>query len=106
MSTASTGSVLEGGMRLALLDIEMSETTQERHRCRNPRCGKPFAVVYRRCLEDVLIPLPMACPSCGRWGVVMVTSGAVREDRGTWVLPLGHAVVPHQTPSDLRDPHA
>jgi hypothetical protein len=51
-------------------------------------------VVYRRSLEDVPIPLPVACPSCGSWDVVMVNTGAVRESRGTWVLPLGPAVAP------------
>jgi DNA-directed RNA polymerase subunit RPC12/RpoP len=83
----------------------MSEATQDRHRCRNPRCRKPFALVYRRSPEDVMIPLTVACPRCGSWDVVMVTTGAVRRAEGTWVLPLGHGVVPHQTPSDLQDPH-
>ena len=70
----------------------MSETTQDRHRCRNPRCRRPFAVVYHRSLADVPIPLTVACPRCGRWGVVMVSAGAVRESPGTWVLPVEHSV--------------
>ena len=49
-------------------------------------------MVYRRSLEDVPISLALACPRCGRWDVVMVTTGAVRQAQGTWVLPLDHAV--------------
>ena len=63
-------------------------------------------MVYRHSLEDVPISLAVACPRCGRWDVVMATTGAVRQTQGLWVLPLGHAVVPPQTPSDLQDPHA
>ncbi len=61
-------------------------------------------MVYHHSRADVPIPLTVACPRCGKWDVVMVTTGAVRQAQGTWVLPLGHGAVPHQTPSDLPDP--
>jgi hypothetical protein len=70
----------------------MSDTTQDRHRCHNPGCGRPFALVYRRSSHDVPIPLAVACPRCGSWDVVMVATGAVREAEGTWVLPLDYGV--------------
>jgi len=73
-------------------DGEMNGTSQDRHRCQNPRCRKSFAVVYHRSCDDVQIPLAVACPRCGRWGVVMVSAGAVSESPGTWVLPVEHSV--------------
>ena len=66
----------------------MSDATQDRHRCHNPECRRRYAVVYHRSWHDVPISLAVACPSCGRWDVVMVTTGAVRETQGTWVVPL------------------
>ena len=68
----------------------MNEATQARHRCHNPACRKPFAVVCHRSYYDVQIPLAVACPRCGSWDVVMVPTGAVRETEGTWVVPLAH----------------
>jgi hypothetical protein len=70
----------------------MDETSMDRHRCHNPRCRRPFAVVYRRCWHDVPIPMAIACPHCGSWGVVLVPTGAVRESDGTYVLPLDYRV--------------
>ena len=70
----------------------MSEATQDRHRCQNPECRRPYAVVYHKSTHDVPIPLAVACPRCGRWGVVMVPTAAVRETQGTWVLPIEHGV--------------
>jgi hypothetical protein len=32
--------------------------------------------------------MAVACPRCGRWAVVMVPTGAVRETEGSYVLPL------------------
>jgi hypothetical protein len=32
--------------------------------------------------------MAVACPRCGRWAVVMVTTGAVRETEGSYVLPI------------------
>ena len=49
-------------------------------------------MVYHRSQHDVPIPLAVACPRCGRWGVVMVPTAAVRETQGTWVLPIEHGV--------------
>jgi hypothetical protein len=66
----------------------MEATAFERHRCRHPRCRRPFAVIYRRSLQDVPIPMAVACPHCRRWDVVMVPTGAARESEGAWVLPL------------------
>ena len=79
-------------MNLALHTLEMSETTQDRHRCHNPACRRPFAVVYQHSLYDVPIPLAVACPRCGSWDVLMVPTGAVSEDAGTWVLPLTQGI--------------
>jgi len=70
----------------------MSEAAQDRHRCRNPACRRPFAVVYHRSVHDVPIPLAIACPRCGNWDVVMVPTGAVDETAGTWVLPLAQGI--------------
>ena len=80
------------GTDLALVTGEMSEPTQDRHRCHNPECRKPFAVVYHRSLHDVPIPLAVACPRCGSWDVVMVATGAVMEAAGTFVLPLAQGI--------------
>lgn len=60
----------------------------DRHRCHAPRCGRPYAVVYRRSFLDVPVPLAVACPRCGCWEVVMVPTGAVRESEGCYVLPI------------------
>lgn len=70
----------------------MTETTQDRHRCHNPGCGRPFAVVCRWSWHDVPVPLAVACPRCGSWDVVMVPTGAVLESQGTWVIPLESGV--------------
>jgi len=75
----------------------MRDATQDRHRCHNPACRRPFALVYHRSWYDVSIPLAMACPRCGSWDVVMVPTGAVCETQGTWVLPLDHAVASLET---------
>jgi len=75
----------------------MSDTTQDRHRCHNPECGRPFVVVYRRSRHDVPIPLAVACPRCGSWDVVMVPTGALRETESTWVVPLDHGVASLET---------
>jgi hypothetical protein len=72
----------------------MEETALDRHRCHGPRCGRPFAFVFRHSFYDVPIPLAVACPHCGRWEVVLVPTGAVRETTGTYILPLGHRVAP------------
>jgi hypothetical protein len=77
----------------------MGETTQQRHRCHNPRCRRPFAVVYHRSVDDVPISVAVACPRCGSWDLLTVTTGAVRETPGTWVVPLDHAVPTLQTSS-------
>ena len=45
-------------------------------------------------MEDLLVPLAVACPSCGRWDVVMVKTGAVLDRPGTWVVPLDRAAPP------------
>jgi hypothetical protein len=66
----------------------MDETTAVRHSCQAPGCGRPFAVVCRQSLHDVPLPMAVACPRCGRWAVVMVPTGAVRETGGSYVLPL------------------
>jgi hypothetical protein len=71
----------------------MEGTTLDRHRCPHPRCGRPFAVVYRSSFHDVPIPMAVACPTCGCWDVVMVPTGAVHESEGAWVLPLDYHVV-------------
>jgi hypothetical protein len=39
-------------------------------------------------MHDVPLPMPVACPRCGTWAVVMVPTGAVRESEGSYVLPL------------------
>ncbi len=70
----------------------MTDTTQDRHRCHNPKCRRSFAVLYRRSWHDVPIPLAVACPRCGSWDLVMVPTGAVLENQGTWVLPLDYGV--------------
>jgi hypothetical protein len=49
-------------------------------------------VVYHRSWHDVPIPIAVACPRCGRWDVVMVPTGAVRETPGTWVVPLERGI--------------
>jgi len=64
----------------------------DRHRCHNPRCHRPFAVIYRRSWHDVPIPMAVACPHCGSWDVVLVPTGAVCESDGTYVLPLDYRV--------------
>ncbi|HKZ31173.1 MAG TPA: hypothetical protein VJ648_02330 [Vicinamibacteria bacterium] len=66
----------------------MDETSAVRHFCQAPRCGRPFAVVCRQSPYDVPLPMAVACPRCGRWAVVMVPTGAVRETEGSYVLPL------------------
>jgi hypothetical protein len=66
----------------------MDETIAVRHFCRAARCGRPFAVVCRRSMHDVPLPMAVACPRCGGWAVVMVPTGAVRESEGSYVLPL------------------
>jgi hypothetical protein len=66
----------------------VDDTTFDRHRCRDPRCGRPFAVVCRRSLNDVPIPMAVACPRCTRWNVLMVPTGTVRDADGAYVLPL------------------
>ncbi|OFV87629.1 MAG: hypothetical protein A2V74_04375 [Acidobacteria bacterium RBG_16_70_10] len=68
----------------------MDETTLDRHRCRYPRCGRPFAVVYRRSFYDIPVPHAVACPHCGGRDVVLAATGAVREHDGTYVLPIGY----------------
>jgi len=70
----------------------MDEPTMDRRRCHSARCQRPFAVVYRRSLLDVPIPLAVACPHCGFWDVVLVPTGAVRQTQGAWVLPLDYRV--------------
>jgi len=70
----------------------MDEPTMDRRRCHNAHCQRPFAVVYRRSLMDVPIPLAVACPHCGFWDVVLVPTGAVRQTQGAWVLPLDYRV--------------
>jgi hypothetical protein len=67
----------------------MDETKVDRQRCRAPRCGRPFAIVYRRSWRDVPVPMALACPRCGSWNVVEVPTGAVRLREGAYVLPLG-----------------
>ena len=47
-------------------------------------------MLYRRSWHDVPIPLAVACPRCSSWDVVMVPTGAVLENQGTWVLPLDY----------------
>ena len=76
------------GTAIALSMIGMDETIANRHFCQAPRSGRPFAVVCRRSMHDVPLPMPVACPRCGRWSVVMVPTGAVREAEGSYVLPL------------------
>jgi len=66
----------------------MDETCAIRHFCQAARCGRPFAVVCKRSAHDVPLPMAVACPRCGRWAVVMVTTGAVRETEGSYVLPI------------------
>ena len=66
----------------------VDDTTAVRHFCHAPRCGRPFAVVCRISAHDVPLPMAVACPRCGRWAVVMVPTGAVRETEGSYVLPL------------------
>lgn len=66
----------------------MDEMALDRHRCHASRCGRAFAVVCRRSSHDVPVPMALACPHCGRWEVVMVPTGAVRERDGAYVLPL------------------
>jgi hypothetical protein len=68
----------------------MDETVFDRHRCLDPHCGRLFAVVYRRSLEDVPIRMAVACPHCRTWGVVMLpTTTASREADAAWVVALG-----------------
>jgi hypothetical protein len=66
----------------------MDESSAVRHFCQAPRCRRPFAVVCRCSAYDVPLPMAVACPRCGRWAVVMVPTGAVRESEGSYVLPL------------------
>ena len=76
------------GTAIAVSRIGMDETCAIRHFCQAARCGRPFAVVCRRSAHDVPLPMAVACPRCGRWAVVMVPTGAVRETEGSYVLPL------------------
>jgi hypothetical protein len=89
MESATSGDL---GTEFAVRDPEMSDATQDRHRCHNPECGRPFAVVYHRSWHDVPMPLAVACPRCGSWDVVMVSTGAGGETQGTWVLPLDQGI--------------
>jgi len=68
----------------------MEDTIAVRHFCQAPGCGRPFAVVCRRSVHDVPLPMAVACPRCGGWAVVMVPTGTVRESEGScsYVLPL------------------
>ena len=66
----------------------LDETIAVKHNCQAPGCGRPFAVVCRRSLHDVPLPMAVACPRCGGWAVVMVPTGAVRETEGSYVLPI------------------
>jgi hypothetical protein len=43
--------------------------------------------------------MAVACPRCGTWAVVMVSTGAVREDEGSYVLPLEPRVASIAEPS-------
>jgi hypothetical protein len=69
-------------------EVGMDETIAVRHFCQADCCGRPFAVVCRQSPHDVPLPMAVACPRCGRWAVVMVPTGAVRETEGSYVLPL------------------
>ncbi len=66
----------------------MDETIAIRHVCQAERCQRPFAVVCPRSAHDVPLPMAVACPRCGRWSMVLVPTGAVRETEGSYVLPL------------------
>jgi hypothetical protein len=66
----------------------MEEMVAIRHSCQAPRCRRPFAVISPRSAYDVPLPMAVACPRCGTWAVVMVSTGTVREDEGSYVLPL------------------
>jgi hypothetical protein len=68
----------------------MNETAFDRHRCPDPHCGRPFAVIYRRSFHDIPVRMAIACPHCRAWGVVMLPTGTARESDGAWVLPLAH----------------
>jgi hypothetical protein len=78
--------VLRGAMGMEGMD----DTVAVRHFCQAAGCGRPFAVVCQRSLHDVPLPMPVACPRCGGWAVVMVPTGAVRESEGSYsyVLPI------------------
>ena len=86
--TGSPPGVGHSGTAIALLQVGMDETCAIRHFCHAAGCGRPFAVVCRRSAHDVPLPMAVACPRCGRWAVVMVPTGAVRETEGSYVLPL------------------
>lgn len=64
----------------------------ERHLCSSRRCGRPFAVLYRRDWQDIPLPVAVACPHCGRWDMVCVPTGGIREADGTYVLPLDYRI--------------
>ena len=66
----------------------LDDTIAVKHNCQAPGCGRPFAVVCRRSLHDVPLPMAVACPRCGGWAFVMVPTGAVRETEGSYVLPI------------------
>jgi hypothetical protein len=71
----------------------MDERAVDRRRCRNPRCGRAFVVVYRRSFYDMPVPHAVACPCCGDWDIVLVAANSVRECDSTYVLPLGRRIV-------------
>lgn len=61
--------------------------TLDRHRCHDPRCRRPFAVVFRTASNE---PgwLNLACPHCGTMHLVIGPAGVPREFEGAYVLPL------------------
>ncbi len=57
----------------------------ERLRCLDPRCRRPFAVVYPPSTVEPPALLALACPHCGTRHSVFVASGSLST---AYVFPL------------------
>ena len=70
------------------LTPRMGHATIDRLRCLDPRCHRPFAIVYESSPGDSPVSLALACPHCGRRHALVVPTGALHESETAYVLPL------------------
>jgi len=68
----------------------MERTTVDRLRCLDPRCRRPFAVVYHRSPTEAPISLALACPHCGTRHAIFVPAGSLGTEAAAYVFPLAN----------------